>query len=181
MPRYTVAARIKGENKRAALDFIEEKWNDFGAKRPFDYDFLGNNMDSMYQSEEKIGTIFRITTFLTIFIALLGLLGLSSFIAEQKSKEIGIRKVLGSSVGGILKMLYREFIVLILIAFVIAVPISWWRIDIWLKDSFVYFTDLHWYMFVLAGLAALVIGILTISYHIIRAASSNPVDAIKYE
>lgn len=181
MPRYTVAARINGENKRAALDFIEEKWNDFGAKRPFDYDFLGNNMDSMYQSEEKIGTIFRITTFLTIFIALLGLLGLSSFIAEQKSKEIGIRKVLGSSVGGILKMLYREFIVLILIAFVIAVPISWWRIDIWLKDSFVYFTDLHWYMFVLAGLAALVIGILTISYHIIRAASSNPVDAIKYE
>ncbi len=180
-PRFNVSVRIDEEKTREALDFIEEKWNDFGAKRPFDYEFLETNMDSMYQAEEKINRIFTIATVLTIFIALLGLLGLSSFIAEQKTKEIGIRKVMGATVGNILKILFKEFLLLIMIAFVIAVPIAWWRIEIWLKDSFVYFTDLHWYTFVLAGIIAIFVGLATISYHIIRAANSNPVDAIKYE
>jgi putative ABC transport system permease protein len=135
----------------------------------------------MYEAEEKIENIFSIATFLTIFIALLGLLGLSSFIAEQKKKEIGIRKVVGASVSDILLLLYSEFLVLIMIAFVIAVPVAWWRIDIWLKDSFVYFQNPGWYTFLLAGAMALVVGIVTISYHILRAATSNPVDAIKYE
>jgi putative ABC transport system permease protein len=135
----------------------------------------------MYQSEEKISAIFRIATILTIVIALLGLLGLSSFIAEQKTKEIGIRKVVGASIGNILNILYREFALLILIAFVIAVPLAWWRLDIWMESSFIYYRPVQLISVLMAGLLAFIIGMGTISFYIIRAAAGNPVDAIKYE
>jgi putative ABC transport system permease protein len=138
-------------------------------------------MDEQYAGEKKINLIFQITTIVAIFIALLGLLGLSSFIAEQKTREIGVRKILGASVGSILQLLYREFIYLILIAFVLAVPLAWWRLDIWLNDSFIYHTSLKWGYFLLAGLAAFIVGMATISFYIVRAASSNPVDSVKYE
>ncbi len=180
-PRYFLSIRTTGNNTRETLGYIEGKWNDFGAKRPFDYEFLDASMDEMYQAEAKLGKIFRIATILTIFIALLGLLGLSSFIAERKTKEIGIRKVMGSSVGGILGLLYREFVVLIIIAFIIAIPIAWWRLDVWLDSTFIYRDALHWYSFAIAGVLAIVIGLATISFHIVRAASGNPVEAIKYE
>lgn len=180
-PRFLLSCRIDPEHKTEALDFIEEKWNEFNAKRPFDFRYLEQSMDDMYQAEEKLGRIFRIATILTIFIALLGLLGLSSFVAEKRTKEIGIRKVVGASVGNILNLMYREFVTLILIAFVISVPVAWWRLDIWLQDTFIYHTSLQWTSFLLAGVLALVIGLATISFYIIRAANSNPVDAIKYE
>jgi putative ABC transport system permease protein len=180
-PRFLVAARIKGDNVRGTLDYIEEKWNDFGAKRPFDYEFLEESMDEMYHAEVKISRIMGIATLLTIIIALLGLLGLSSYIAERKTKQIGIRKILGASTGSILKLMFREFTILILIAFILAIPIAYWRIDIWLKDNFVYYTDIHWYTFLISGLTAFIIGMLTISYHILKAATENPVNAIKYE
>ncbi len=181
VPRATMVIRTDGKNTAQTLSFIEEKWHEFGAKRPFNYKYLDQMMDESYTSEATLGVIFRITSILTIFIALLGLLGLSSFIAEQKNKEIGIRKVLGASVGSVLQLLYKEFVLLILIAFVIAIPVAWWRLDIWLQDSFVYHTNLTLFSFLLAGLIALVIGLGTISYHIVKAASGNPVDAIKYE
>jgi len=180
-PRFLLSCRIKSENKKEALEFIETKWNEFGAKRPFDYEYLDNSMDDMYKAEEKIGLIIGIATFLTIFIALLGLLGLSSFVAEQKTKEIGIRKVVGASIGNILILLYKEFTLLIFIAFVIAIPVAWWRLEIWLDTSFIYHTSLHWASFLLAGLTAIIIGMAAISYFIIKAASCNPVDSIKYE
>jgi putative ABC transport system permease protein len=180
-PRYLLTCRINPENQKKTLEFIENKWNEFNAKRPFDYEFLDESMDSMYEAEEKIGKIIRISAILTIFIALLGLLGLSSFVAERRTKEIGIRKVVGAGVSDILNLLYKEFILLILIAFVIAVPLAWWRLDIWLNDSFVYHQSLQWATFVLAGLLAFIIGMGTISYYILRAAMGNPVDAIKYE
>ena len=112
---------------------------------------------------------------------MLGLLGLSSFVAEQKTKEIGIRKVLGASVGNIMGMLYKEFIILILIAFVLAIPIALWQLYDWLDTSFVYHTNISVLSVLLAGLIALVISILTISFHTLRAVMGNPVDAIKYE
>ena len=135
----------------------------------------------MYESEQKLGVIFRIATILTIFIALLGLLGLSSFIAEQKTKEIGIRKVMGASLGNILGLLYKEFIFLIFIAFIIAIPVAWWRLEIWLETSFVYHINISASYFLLAGLLAITISLLTLSFHTIKAAMGNPVDAIKYE
>lgn len=180
-PKYFLTVKTDGNNVRPTLDFIEEKWNSFGANRPFDYRMLEDTWDEMYDAEKRLGVIFHIATALTIFIALLGLLGLSSYIAEQKTKEIGIRKVLGASIPNILTLLYREFLILIIIAFVIAVPIAWWRLTEWLDQSFIYHIDVSWLSFVWAGLLSVLIGILTISYHSIRAAIGNPVDAIKYE
>jgi putative ABC transport system permease protein len=180
-PRWLTAVKIKEGKEKEALEFIEEKWNSFGAGRPFDYENVDELLEEQYSGEHKIGIIFNIATIITIFIALLGLLGLSSFVAEQKTKEIGIRKILGASVPNILRLLYREFIILILVAFVLAVPIAWWRLDIWLNDSFIYHTSLNWYYFILAGVIAFIVGITTISFYIVRAATSNPVDAVKWE
>ena len=180
-PRYMMTARLKEGKEKEAIDFIEEKWSSFGAGRPFDYRFVTQILENQYEGEQKIGVIFNIATVITIFIALLGLLGLSSFVAEQRTKEIGIRKILGASVGNILNLLYREFILLIIIAFICAVPVAWWRLDIWLNDSFIYHTSLNWIYFLLAGLMAFVVGMLTISFYIVRAATSNPVDAVKWE
>ena len=180
-PRSRIACRIKPEHQKETLNFIESKWNEFNAKRPFDYRFLDQNMDDMYQAEEKISRIILIAAILTIFIALLGLLGLSSFVAEQRTKEIGIRKVVGASVANILKLLYKEFALLIGIAFILAIPVAWWRLDIWLNDSFIYHQTMQWIWFLLAGVISFVIGLATISFYILRAATGNPVDAIKYE
>jgi putative ABC transport system permease protein len=180
-PRWLLSVRLKEGKEKEALALIEDKWNSFGAGRPFDYRYVTDILEDQYEGEHKIGLIFNIATAITIFIALLGLLGLSSFVAEQRTKEIGIRKILGASVGNILKLLYREFIVLILIAFVLAVPVAWWRLDIWLNDSFIYHTSLNWGYFALAGLVAFVVGMATISFYIVRAATSNPVDAVKWE
>jgi len=180
-PRWLMSVRLKEGKEKEALAYIEEKWNSFGAGRPFDFKYVTEILDEQYSGEQKIGVIFNIFTMVTIFIALLGLLGLSSFVAEQRTKEIGIRKVLGASVGNILKLLYKEFLILILIAFVFAVPVAWWRLDIWLSDSFIYHTSLNWAYFLLAGVIAFVVGMGTISFYIIRAATNNPVDAVKWE
>jgi putative ABC transport system permease protein len=180
-PRFFLSVRIREGKEKEAMAAIEEKWNAFGAGRPFDYRYLTDIMDRQYSGEKKISLIFQITTIIAIFIALLGLLGLSSFVTEQRTKEIGVRKILGASIGNILNLLYREFIYLILIAFVLAVPVAWWRLDIWLNDSFIYHTSLQWGYFVIAGLAAFLVGMGTISFYIVRAASGNPVDAVKYE
>jgi len=180
-PRWLMSVRLKEGKEKEALAYVEEKWNSFGAGRPFDYRYVTQIMEDQYEGEQKIGVIFNIATFVTIFIALLGLLGLSSFVAEQRTKEIGIRKILGASVPNILKLLYKEFVILILIAFAFAVPVAWWRLDIWLNDSFIYHTSLNWIYFLLAGLIAFVVGIGTISFYIVRAAMSNPVDAVKWE
>jgi len=180
-PDYFICCRINEKNKKEALAFIEQKWIEFGNSFPFKYNYLEDEMDEMYVVEDKIAAIINITTLLTIFIALLGLLGLSSFIAEQKTKEIGIRKIHGASIGSILYLLYKDFFVLFIIAFVVAIPIAWWRLGIWLESSFVYFQALSWSIFLVAGLLSLTIGILTISFYIIKAASGKPIDAVKYE
>jgi len=180
-PGWILACRINPEKRKETLAYIESKWNEYETKRPFNYHFLDENLDGMYQAEEKISSIIQIATILTIFIALLGLLGLSSYIAEQRTKEIGIRKIVGASVGSVLQLLYREFALLIIIAFIIAVPVAWWRLGIWLDEGFIYHEPLKWTSFLLAGIFALIIGMGTISFYIIRVASGNPVDAIKYE
>lgn len=176
-----LSVRINPENIGTTLQYIEDKWNELGSSQPFDYKMLEDTWGEMYDAEQKIGLIFTIVTFLTIFIALLGLLGLSSFVAEQKTKEIGIRKVVGASLGSILVLLYKEFILLILIAFVLAIPLAVWQLNDWLSSNFVYHTHISVLSVVLAGVIALVISLLTISFHTIKAVTGNPVDAIKYE
>ncbi len=180
-PRYMLTCRINPDKQKETLAFIESKWNEYNAKRPFNYEFLTESLDEMYTAEEKIGLIIQIATLLTIFIALLGLLGLSSYIAEQRTKEIGIRKIVGASVGSVLQLLYKEFALLIVIAFIIAVPLAWWRLGIWLDESFIYHEPIRWTSFLIAGITALLVGMGTISFYIIKVASGNPVEAIKYE
>ncbi len=180
-PQNFVSIKIGEENRQETIQYIEDKWNSFGAVHPFDFDYLSTIMDDMYQAEDKIGKVFTIASLLSVFIALLGLLGLSSLIAEQRTKEIGIRKVVGASLESILGFLFKEFAILILIAFIISSPIAFFLLSDWLNTNFIYSINLGVFTFLLAFVIAFIIGMLTISYHIYKAASSNPVDALKYE
>jgi putative ABC transport system permease protein len=179
--KYYLTLKVKPERMGSTLSFVEEKWQQFGAKRPFDYQMLSNSLGEMYRAELKLGKLLTIATFLTIFIALLGLLGLSSYIAEQKTREIGIRKVMGATFGQVLGLLYREFIILIFIAFIIAIPLALWQLDSWLSQNFIYHNGIKWVSVLLSGILAIVISLLALSFHTVRASIANPVDAIKYE
>jgi putative ABC transport system permease protein len=180
-PMFYLVCRINPENKKNALDFIDQKWNDYRAGRPFSYRYLEEYLDEMYTDENKTGKIINTASALTIFIALLGLLGLSSFLAQIRTKEIGIRKIHGATINQILLLLYKDFIWLILIAFAVAVPVAWWRLEIWLDSSFKYHLTIQFYYFLIAGFIAILAGFATISYFIVKAAGNNPVETIKYE
>ncbi|MCB2221465.1 MAG: ABC transporter permease [Bacteroidetes bacterium] len=180
-PEDFLTCRLSEADQVGTLDYIELQWQFFYNQYPFNYRYLADRMDDMYKTEEKISSLVSIATFITIFIALLGLLGLSSFIAEQKTKEIGLRKIMGASVINILTLLYREFLILMLIAFVLAVPIAWWQLQHWLETTFIYHPPIQWTNFLFAGLVTFIVGFSTISFYIVRAASRNPVETIKYE
>ncbi|HSG67795.1 MAG TPA: FtsX-like permease family protein, partial [Bacteroidales bacterium] len=175
-----LSIKMNRENIPETIDFIESKWNEFGANRPFNYRFLEETWDDMYTSEKNLGIIFRIATILTIFIALLGLLGLSSFITEQRTKEIGIRKVMGATMNAIMGLLYKDFALLIAIAFILSIPVAWYVLHLWL-ENFAFHISIGIFAFALGGVMALIVGLLSISFHILRVASANPVDAIKHE
>ena len=134
----------------------------------------------MYKAEQKIGEIFSVFAFLAIFIACLGQFGLAAFTAEQRTKEIGIRKVMGSSVPGIIYLLSKEFAKLILVAFAISVPIAYYYMNIWLQD-FHYRIELTAFTFLFAGFTALLIAMITVSYHAIKIATTNPIKSLRYE
>lgn len=179
-PSDILTIRLKPGYTQNTIDFIRDKWNLFGANRPFDYYFLDKDYESKYAAESKLGTVFSTFAGLSIFIALLGLLGLSSFIAMQRSKEIGIRKVLGSSVQQIMAMLYRESILLVLAACAIAIPVSAYFLNNWLQN-FAYHVEITWLTYIIAGFSSLSVAILSVSFHSLKAATANPVNAIKYE
>jgi len=150
------------------------------AGQPFNYTFLDEAFDQMYRTEQRVGNIFITFAILAIFIACLGLFGLSAFMAEQRTKEIGIRKVLGASVGNIVTMLSKDFLKLVLIAAVIAFPLAWWGMRTWLQD-FAYRTEISWWIFALAGAVAVLIALATVSFQAVRAAVSNPVESLRSE
>lgn len=178
--RY-LSIRVRPENFGQTLSFVEEKWHAFGAQIPFNYQMLNEIQSQNYHAEIRLGKLLATASFLTIFTALLGLLGLSSFMAEQKTREIGIRKVMGAGFGQILTLLYREFFFLILIAFVIAIPIAVWQLQQWLDQNFIYHNGISFLTVIISGLMTTLISMIALSYHTIRAGLSNPVDAIKYE
>jgi putative ABC transport system permease protein len=134
----------------------------------------------MYKGEQRAGRIALIFSALAIFIACLGLFGLSTFIAEQRTKEIGIRKVLGASVNGIVQLLSKDFIILVAISFVIAAPVAWWAMNKWLED-FAYRITVNWWIFLVAGFCALFIALLTVSFQAVKAALTNPVKNLRTE
>ncbi len=159
---------------------VEQKWNKLSPNIPFEYRFLGAEWDNLYKKETQFQKLLTHAGWISIFIACLGLFGLSMFVAERRTKEIGIRKINGATIGEILTLLNKSFVKWIIIAFVIATPIAYYAMNRWL-ENFAYKTALSWWIFALAGLAALVVALLTVSWQSWRAASRNPVEALRYE
>jgi len=175
-----ISFRINTAHAGSVISKLEETWNDMASGQPFNYSFLDERFNNMYRGEQRISEIFGTFAFLAIFIGCLGLFSLSAFTTEQKAKEIGIRKVLGSSSTLIVTMLSKEFVKLVAIAFIIASPIAYYLMNKWLME-FEYKTDLSFWIFLSAGFISLAIAVATVSYHALKAASSNPIEALRSE
>ena len=176
----TMCFRLGAGNVKETIAKIEDKWKSTTDNQPFDYQFMDEAFDSIYRSEQRVGKIFITFAILAIFIACLGLFGLATFSAEQRNKEIGIRKVLGASVLQITTLLSKDFLKLVLIAFVIASPIAYYFMDKWLAD-FAYRITISWWIFALAGVSAIAIALITVSWQSIKAALMNPVKSLRSE
>jgi putative ABC transport system permease protein len=172
--------KVKAEQVPALLKSIESKWKEMAPSLPFSYRFLDESFNEMYRSEQRAGKIALIFSVLAILIACLGLFGLAAFIAEQRTKEIGIRKVLGASVQGIVQLLSKDFVRLVLLSFLIASPLAWYAMHKWLED-FAFRVDINWWIFALAGCIALGIALFTISFQAIRSALANPIKNLRTE
>jgi putative ABC transport system permease protein len=172
--------RLNTENVRSTLKDLENILHAKDPKHLFEYNFLDQQWDNFYREDQKRQAIFLVIAILTILIACLGLFGLATYAAEQRIKEIGIRKVLGASVTNLMAMLSRDFTGLVLIAAVIAVPVSWWMMNSWLND-FAYRTKIYWWVFVLAGGLAFIIALLTVGFKAMKAALVNPVKSLRTE
>jgi putative ABC transport system permease protein len=175
-----VSLSVSTANLPATIKAVESKWKSLIPNRPFSYYFLDEFFDKQYQGEERFGRLFLNFAILAIIISCLGLLGLASYSTVQRTKEIGIRKVLGASVSGIVNLLSKEFLKLVFISFAIAAPVAWYFMYKWLQD-FAYHTDVNAWVFVLAGLVALAIALFTVSFQAIKAAVANPVKSLRTE
>ena len=173
--------RLDAQNDiQSTIKQIEAKWTQMAPGQPFSYTFMDESFNNVYKAEQRIGKISLAFAFLTILVACLGLFGLVTFIAEQRIKEIGIRKVLGASVLGIVSLLSKDFVKLVIVSICIASPIAYYAMNLWLQD-FAFRIKIEWWIFVLAGISAIVIALLTVSYQAIRAALMNPVKSLKTE
>jgi len=159
---------------------VKNVYNKFSPDRPFDYTFLNEDFDKLYRAEQRTGAIFNYFAWIAVFISCLGLFGLVMFTIEQRVKEIGIRKVLGASVSNLFSLISSDFIRLIIISNVIAVPLAWYAMNKWL-DTFAYKITIHWATFALAAAASILIAWLTMSYQSIKAAIANPVNSLRNE
>jgi putative ABC transport system permease protein len=159
---------------------IENEWQKMAPSQPFSYDFMDDEFNNIYLDEQRMGGISLSFSVLAIFIACLGLFGLTAYAAEQRTREIGIRKVLGASVGGIMRLLSRDFLRLVVVAMLIAFPISWFVMRRWLED-FAYRISIGWEIFALAAVLAVGIALLTVSFQAVRAALANPVKSLRSE
>ncbi len=174
--------RIKSGNIAGLISKIEQRYRSFDqmSSQPFIYSFLDDDFNNLYRGEQRTGSMFTTFAALAIFIACLGLFGLAVYSAEQRTKEIGIRKVLGASVTSIMRLLSKDFVKLVGISIIIASPVAWFVMNKWLQN-FAYRISLSWWVFLASGLLALLIAVVTISFHAIRAAMANPVDSLRSE
>ncbi|RDB05351.1 ABC transporter permease [Runella aurantiaca] len=177
---WSAAFKINTNDVPGLVSKVEAKWKKMAPDMPFSYQFLDQSFDQMYRAEQRVGKVALTFAILTILIACLGLFGLVTYMAEQRTKEIGIRKVLGASVPNIVSLLSGEFLVLVVIAVVIASPIAYFAMRQWLTE-FAYRIEISWWMFLLAGVLAVVISLLTVSFQAIKAALMNPVRSLKSE
>lgn len=176
----TIIAKVKTKDIPGLLATIKSKWSAFTSEEPFMYAFLDEKFNQTYEKEQKMGMILGIFACLTICVACLGLFGLATFTAEQRTREIGIRKVLGATVTGVASLLTRDFLKLVFVAFVLATPIAWYIMHLWLQD-FAYRIEVQWWVFVLAAAASVLITIFSVSFQAIKAAIANPVKSLRTE
>jgi putative ABC transport system permease protein len=177
---YNIAIRIRSEDTRNTLAGLEKTWKSIFPNTSFDYDFLENSYNRLYISEEKVGQLLTLFSGLAIFVACLGLFGLASYMAEQRYKEIGIRKVLGADVSRIVFLLSKDFTKSVLIANILAWPVGYYIVSKWLQN-YAYRIGIGLWMFLAAGLVVLSIALITVSYQAVKAALANPVDTLRYE
>lgn len=175
-----ISVKVDPKAMAGTIKTIEEKWRNTGTDMPFTYEFLDEHYDQLYNSDRQAAKVISIVAIITIIVACMGLFGLSTIAIEKRIKEIGIRKVLGASASGILVLIGKSFVKLILIAFVIASPLAFYFLDQWL-GNFAYHTDIHWWIFVLAGLISLSIALMTVSYKALQAAKANPIESLRSE
>ncbi len=176
----TMVVKLKTKDVAGLTAMLKKRWSDYGAEEPLAYSFLDERFNATYEAEQKTGKILGIFAGLTIFVACLGLFGLATFTAEQRTKEIGIRKVLGASVSGVVALISKDFLKLVCIAFLIASPIAWYIMNKWLQD-FAYRINISAWVFVIAILLAVMITIITVSFQAIKAALANPVKSLRTE
>jgi len=172
--------KVNTSNIKDLVSQIEKKWNVMAPGRPFRYRFMDESFNNIYNNEQRVGRIAFTFAILAILIACLGLFGLATYMAEQRTKEIGIRKVLGASVQGLISLLSVDFLKLVLISFVFAAPAAWFFMNRWLQD-FAYRINIAWWVFVLAGVLAVLIALLTVSFQAVKAALMNPVSSLRSE
>lgn len=178
--KWATAFKVSATDVTALIKNIETTWKSMAPDMPFSYQFLDESFDNMYRAEQRVGKVALSFALLAIFIACLGLFGLAAYMAEQRTKEIGVRKVLGASVTSITALLSKDFVKLVCIASLIAFPVAWWAMSTWLRD-FAYRVNISWWVFALAGFIALLIAVLTVSSHAIKAALTNPVKSLRNE
>ena len=172
--------RFETSNADAFIKDLRADWDEMAPGQPFAYSFLDERFQRLYAAETRVGQIIGVFAFLAVFIACIGLFGLATFTVQQRSKEIGVRKVLGASTAGIVGLLSKDFLKLVMLALVIAVPVAWYGMHRWLQD-FAYRIDLQWWVFVLAGMAAVLLAFLTVGFQSMKAALANPVRALRSE
>lgn len=172
--------RPRPEDITATVAFIKSTWERVLPQYPFTYRFLDEEFDRIYRAQEQLGTLMKYFSALSIVIACLGLYGLAAYVSEVRTKEVGIRKSLGATVPSIVRLLSRDFLFLVSIAFVIALPLAWYSTHRWLQD-FAYRVEVGWSTYILAGVTAILVAIVAVGYHAVKAATANPVDSLKYE
>jgi putative ABC transport system permease protein len=172
--------KFNTSNIRASMDRFEEHWKALFPGNPFIHFFLDDHYNQQYQADQQFGKVFGVFSLLAIFIASLGLFGLSSLTAVQRTKEIGVRKVLGASIQSILALMSREYIALLIVSIFVAVPAAWWVMSSWLED-FAYRIELSWWIFAVPSAAVVFIALMTVSLHTVKVARTNPTTSLRYE
>jgi putative ABC transport system permease protein len=175
-----ITVRLSGSDLQQTIAGMENLWKQFLPDMPFNFEFLDQEWAQLYEKEQNMQQVYSVFSLLAIFIACLGLLALAAYTVETRTKEIGIRKVLGASTGGIIGLLSQDFLKLVLVSILIASPFAWWTMREWLQD-FAYRVSIEWWVFALAGIIAIGIAFLTVSLQSVKAAMANPVKSLRSE
>jgi putative ABC transport system permease protein len=178
--RPYLLVRIGAGRTYDTLAYLRTSWNAVSAGLPFEFTFLDERVNSLYQNDIRAGRVVSVFSVLAIFVSCLGLFGLAAYVTEQRTKEIGVRRVLGAGVGNVVWLLTRQFVKWVVVAILIAYPVGYWLMSRWLQ-GFAYRTTLTAWLFLASGMAALMIAAVTVSSQVIRAAAADPIDSLRYE